>query len=141
MRQYQMLPPLLGPMGCGPHFINDQDLFINSMISTPSVPGPPGPPGPPGTLVVPIVLVNANYAALITDYFIGVNTNSSSVTIALPLASAGTTYVIKDYTGSANVNPISITAFNSIDNSTNALINTPYGSITLVFNSTDWSIV
>jgi hypothetical protein len=141
MRQYQTLPPLLGPFGCGPHIINDQDLFINSIISTPHLPGPPGPPGPPGTLVVPTILIDNSYVALSTDYFIGVDTSNSAITVALPIADAGTTYIIKDYTGVANVNPITITASTSIDQANTASICSPYGSLTLVFNSLDWSIV
>jgi len=141
MRQYQMLPPVIGAGWCGLPTINDQDLFINSVVGAPGLPGPPGPQGPPGTLIVPVVLISNNYTASITDYFIGVNTSAASITVTLPVVTTGTTYIVKDYTGNANTNPIAITASTSLDNSTNALIDTPYGSISLLYNSIDWSIV
>jgi len=113
-------------------------MFINSSIG---MIGPPGPPGPPGSLVVPTVLVSNNYTALVSDYFIGVNTANSSITVTLPISIDGTTYIVKDYAGNASTNPITLTASTSIDNNSTATINTNFGSITLVSTSAGWSIV
>jgi hypothetical protein len=81
------------------------------------------------------------YTALSTDYMLCVLTNGP-VTITLPTGIRGTVYIVKDCFGDANNNPITIqgTGGQLVDGST-ATINSPYGSIQLIFNGTDWSIV
>jgi hypothetical protein len=102
--------------------------------------GSQGPTGPSGTLVVPTVIVNADYTALASDYFIGVVT-SAPHTITLPVASNGVSYIVKDILGDATTNPITITSSALIDNSASALINTDFGSLTFTFNNGTWSVV
>lgn len=81
------------------------------------------------------------YTALATDYFLCVDV-AAPVTITLPTGILGTVYVVKDCDGDANTNPITIngTGGQLVDGSS-ATINSPYGSISLIFNGTEWSIV
>lgn len=103
--------------------------------------GPTGPTGPTGGLVVPVTVVTTTpYLVLPTDYFIDVNVAGPS-SLVFPVSSAGTVYIVKDTSGAAAVNPITITAATTIDGAPAAVINTNYGSLTFVFNGTEWSIV
>jgi hypothetical protein len=62
--------------------------------------------------------------------------------IVLPASPIGTVFIIKDTAGVASINPITISAIAStIDGSASALIDANYGSITLIFNGTEWNIV
>lgn len=129
---------------------NDNDLFINSTIIGP--PGPPGPPGPvgpqgpagpPGTPgIVPVTEVaDSTYTALSTDYFLCVLA-IDPVVITLPVGILGTVYVIKDCSGvAAPTSPITVQGTGQNVDSGTAIINSPYGSITVIFNGTDWSVV
>jgi predicted dehydrogenase len=92
---------------------------------------------------VPVTdVVTATYTALSTDYFLCVLTNGL-VTITLPTGILGTVYIVKDCFGDAANNPITIqgTGGQTIDGNATATINADYGSITLIFEGTDWSIV
>lgn len=86
-------------------------------------------------------VTTATYTALATDYFLCVDV-AAPVTITLPTGILGTVYVIKDCDGDSNTNNITIQGTDGqlVDGST-AIINTPYGSISLIFNGTDWNIV
>ena len=121
---------------------NGTDIFYNSGGSV-GPPGPPGPPGPAGN-PSPVAVTNvatAAYTALSTDYFLCVLTNGL-VTITLPTGILGTVYIIKDCFGDAANNPITVqgTGGQLVDGST-ATINTNFGSITVIFDGTEWSIV
>ena len=86
-------------------------------------------------------VTTAEYTALATDYFLCVD-HAGQVVITLPTGILGTVYIVKDCSGNASVaNPIIVqgTAQN-VDGAT-ATINTPYGSLTFIFNGTEWSIV
>jgi hypothetical protein len=92
---------------------------------------------------VPVTnIATATYTALSTDYFLCVLTNGL-VTITLPAGILGTVYIIKDCFGNAATNPITIqgTGGQLVDGSATATINTDFGSITVIFDGTDWSIV
>lgn len=104
--------------------------------------GPAGPQGPAGTFgLVPVVVVTTTpYTALLTDYFIGVNVPTAS-SVVLPVSPQGTVFVVKDLSGFAAINPITITASTTIDGSASDIINSPFGSLTLVFNGTEWNNV
>jgi hypothetical protein len=86
-------------------------------------------------------VATATYTALPTDYFLCVLTNGL-VTITLPTGILGTVYIVKDCFGAAATNPITIqgTGGQLVDGST-ATVNTNFGSLTFIFNGTDWSIV
>jgi hypothetical protein len=141
------IPPVLPPTyPCFP--ISDDDLYISNrtIVGPPGPPGPQGPTGPagpPGTPgVVPVTdVVSATYTALATDYFLCVLT-IAQVVITLPPGILGTVYIIKDCSGNASpASPIIVqgTAQN-VDIGT-ATVNVPFGSVTVVFNGVDWSIV
>lgn len=81
-----------------------------------------------------------------TDYYLGCNTNSGAVTINLPLASvagSGKKYIIKDETGNASVNNITVVPSSGqlIDSNANYVMAINYESITIVSNGTSWNIV
>jgi hypothetical protein len=154
-QQQQQQGPFGWPIGpflpiCPP-IIDDRDLFINSNIVGPpgpagptgpqGDPGPQGPTGPPGTPgVVPVTdVVTATYTALSTDYFLCVLT-IAPVTITLPIGILGTVYIIKDCSGNAANAPITIQGTGQNVDAGTGTINVPFGSITVVFNGSDWSI-
>jgi hypothetical protein len=91
---------------------------------------------------VPVTdVATATYNALSTDYFLCVLTNAP-VTITLPTGILGTVYIVKDCFGNAANNPITIqgTGGETIDGSAGT-VNINFGSITVVFNGAEWSIV
>lgn len=138
------MPPYL-PLPPG---IPDCDLFINSTVNGP--PGPPGPPGPqgdpgpqgpPGTPgLVPTTTVESDYTALLTDYFIGVVT-SAEYTITLPNGPIGTVFIVKDVSGTASTNPITIVNTVNIDGQAGATIDADFGSLTFIYSNSAWNIV
>jgi hypothetical protein len=148
--QMQRLPPLLPPLFPIFPVIPDHDLFINSIIGT-GIPGPPGPPGPQGPTgpqgppgipgLVPVTEITTTpFTADLTDYYLAVDVPTAA-SVILPVSPTGTVFVIKDIDGDAVTNPITVTASTTIDGSANAVINSNYGSITLIFNGTEWNIV
>jgi hypothetical protein len=131
------LPPLF------PDFVDcgGSNTFVG--IPGPEGPqGPPGPPGPSGTPgIVPVTdVVTANYTAVATDYFLCVLT-IAPVTITLPTGILGTVYIIKDCSGNAANAPITVQGTAQNVDSNTATVNTPFGSITVIFNGSNWSIV
>jgi hypothetical protein len=116
----------------------------NDIITVNEVPGPPGPPGPAGnpSPVAVTDVATPTYTALSTDYFLCVLTNGL-VTITLPTGILGTVYIVKDCAGLAATNPITIqgTGGQLIDGVANATINTNFGSVTFIFDGTEWNIV
>jgi hypothetical protein len=144
------VPPVFAPTHpvCFP--TSDDDIFINNrtIVGPPGPPGPPGPVGPPGPAgppgipgLVPVTdVTTATYTALATDYFLCVLT-VAPVTITLPVGILGTVYIIKDCSGNAANAPITVQGTaQSVDTGTGT-INVPFGSITVVFNGSNWSIV
>ena len=104
---------------------------------------------PPSWLTVtPIVSgISTSYAALLTDYYIGVN--GTGVTITLPLGtnvSAGKSYVIKDESGLITLNSayrfnIQTSGSDKIDGSSTLTVTTGYTAITVIWAGTFWSII
>lgn len=95
--------------------------------------------------VIPATVVTTSpFFATTSNVFIGVN-NIGLVPFSVVLPAnpvTGQTFIVKDVSGTAELFPITITAIgHTIDGSPSATINTNYGSVTLVFNGTDWSIV
>jgi hypothetical protein len=74
-----------------------------------------------------------------------INTSSQSKNVLLPSAAAytGQSITIKDFTGQANTNPITVvrTGSDLIDKSTQIVINTPNGSLILKSLGFSWSVV
>jgi hypothetical protein len=148
MYQYQritpywasMMPPIeqFSPSGIPgipqQQIFNDNDTFnIGSGNQNVTI----GNPSP----VAVTDVATPTYTALVTDYMLCVLTNGP-VTITLPTGILGTVYIVKDCFGDAANNPIIIqgTGGQLVDGST-ATINSPFGSLQLIFNGTDWSIV
>ena len=79
------------------------------------------------------------YTVLSTDYYISVDCSLGTVTLKFPNApTANTTWVIKDRTGSASTNNISITTVGgsvTIDGQTTYKITSNYGAVNLLANS------
>lgn len=142
-----MFPPYPLALGTFSPIIDDRDLFINSsIIGTPGPPGPPGPSGPSGPQgppgipgLIPTTVVEQNYNVAYSDCYIGV-ISSAPYTITLPNSIAGTTFTVKDLTGTANINPITITSASTIDGNGSATINVSYGSLTFIRINNGWSI-
>ena len=65
------------------------------------------------------------------------------VAVALPAGVLGTTYYLKDGTGDASTNPITITpdGAETIDDAATATINTNYGALTIVYTGAKWEII
>ena len=163
MDQRQSLPfgwpmaPFIPPALPAPYtpvclpIIDDRDLYINSKIvigpTGPTGPqgpiGPTGPQGEPGSLAdVPVTLIDeATYSPDSTEYYLGV-IYDGSVTITLPAGTVGKVYVVKDAVGDANTNPITVVATAStIDSQANYILNTDWGSISLIYNGIEWNVV
>jgi hypothetical protein len=84
-----------------------------------------------------------NYGAQITDYYIGC---SAGITVTLPngaTLTAGKQYVIKDESGNAAVSNITIAPYSGdlVDGQTSLTLVVNYGSVTLYWTGSKWSIV
>ena len=89
--------------------------------------------------------VTNNYSVVLTDYYLGVDTSGNTVDLTLPAASTATegqTYVVKDEGGNAGTNVITIvrSASDTIDGETSVTIESPYGSVLLYCNGSNWFI-
>jgi len=87
--------------------------------------------------------VAATYTATTDDVYIGVTSTAAARTINLPAAAvcgSGKRYVIKDESGAANTNNITVdpNASETIDGATARVISTAYGSVTVVCNGANW---
>lgn len=132
-----------------PPCIDDLDIINYTSTGIPGPPGPPGPQGPTGPQGpsgslsdVPVTLIDeATYAPTSTEYFLGV-IYDGAVTITLPAGTLGKVYVIKDAVGDANTNPITVvTTGSSIDGQSSYVLNTDWGSISLIYNGIEWNVV
>lgn len=84
------------------------------------------------------------YVVLITDDFLGVTTSSIAITIQLPNAPVtGRTWTIKDATGNAATNNITVTTIGGVvllDGSATFVMNTAFESVDVLFNGTSYLI-
>lgn len=89
-----------------------------------------------------VAIPAGDYTVKGCDYFIGAS-SSSAHTITLPASPiTGILYRIKDVTGSALINNITVSGNgNNIDGAATYAINQNYGSIDVLFNGTTWSVV
>jgi hypothetical protein len=148
--------------------INDDDIFINSIISSaPGVPGPAGPQGiqgvqgeqgiqgiqgiqgeqgeqgpvgPSGSVSRNTIIVTEDYTVKLTDYYIGVN-NKEAITITLPDdAPKGTEYIIKLQIGAPVGNrKVTVKSGTNIDNVNTIILTNPYEALQVLFQSA-WHI-
>lgn len=132
VQQRQTMSPTFSPIiedDCDP-VINSSIISVNNTIVSP---------------LLPVVIATTSpFLALTSDLFIGVNnTGLVPFSVVLPAnPQIGKLYIIKDLSGTAATDNITVTAVGqTIDGSASAIINTDYGSITLVFDGVEWSIV
>jgi len=86
--------------------------------------------------------VTTHMTASQADYYLGVDSSSTAITVHLPNAATlatGQTYVIKDETGNANTNNITISASGTqtIDGQNSIILLSPYSAISLYCNGAD----
>jgi hypothetical protein len=100
-----------------------------------------------GASVLTITSVNhaaSPYTVLAADEFLAVQSSGGAITIKLPNApTTGRVIYIKDSNGAANANPISVTTVGgtvTIDGSTTYTINTNYGSISVLFDGSNYEV-
>jgi hypothetical protein len=126
-----MLPPLYTSASntCG-----DNDI-INVGSGNITIGGNPSP-------VTVTAVITPEYTATAQDYFLCVDTSTQPVAITLPTGILGTVYIVKDCSGDANTNNITVagTGGELVDGGA-ATINSPYGSLSFIFNGSEWSIV
>lgn len=87
--------------------------------------------------------VAISYAAFFYDYYIGVTSTAAARTITLPTAGLikNQSFIIKDESGGAGTNNISVVVaggVKTIDGLTSYPININYGSVTVVYNGTNF---
>ncbi len=92
-----------------------------------------------GGVVYNRVSVSSSYSVQTRDYYLGVDSNQSPVSLTLPsagLLETGQTYVVKDEGGAASTNNITIQASGSetIDGQNSVILESPYASIQLYCN-------
>lgn len=106
------------------------DVFYNSITIVTTKPSP-----------VPVTEVTTpTYTATVRDYFLCVD-HAGLVTITFPVSILGTVYIVKDCSGNARDYPITIQGTGQTIDGGVAEIDTNYGSLTFIFNGTEWSIV
>ncbi len=84
------------------------------------------------------------YVVASTDYYLGVTTTVLAITIQLPNAPAtGRSYIIKDSTGLAATNNVTVTTVGgavTIDGATTFVMNTAYQSVEVIFNGVSYEV-
>lgn len=122
--------------------VGNDTINIGGTQGPPGPPGPTGPQGPAGTLGLAAItdVATTPYTALSTDYVIAVDV-AAPASVILPASPTGTIFVVKDASGAAGTNPITVTASTTIDGAASFVINVGYGSNTFVFNGTEWNII
>lgn len=163
-RPRQPIQPQIIPYNTAAGFNNlggaGNDVITINTGSSSGTPGPVGPQGPQGpagntgpqgpagntapagnvNFVNVTLVTNTPYTASNTDYFLSVNVAGPAL-IELPTSPTGRVYVVKDDSGQALINPITITDIALIDGAANGIINSDYGSLTFIFNGTQWNVI
>ncbi len=132
-------PP--GPPGAPGEQGIQGDQGLQGDPGTPGAQGEPGPIGPPGpALNRNTIIVDEDYTATETDYYIGVD-SKGPVTITLPEdAPRGTEYIIKLQMGAPiGTRKVTVKSSTSIDNVNNIILTNPYEALQVLFQSA-WHI-
>ncbi|TSC92837.1 MAG: hypothetical protein CEN89_419, partial [Candidatus Berkelbacteria bacterium Licking1014_7] len=84
-----------------------------------------------------------DYTILASDYYIGVTSTAAARIITLPAAATaaiGKVYIIKDESGGAATNNITIdgNAAETIDGAATKVINANYGSVQIITDGSNW---
>lgn len=88
------------------------------------------------TQLINVILVNSNYTALTTDYYIGATNNN--ITVTLPLGVTGKVYIVKNQVNGHIT--VTGTSGQKLDTSTTKSLGTN-DSIVVVFDGTRWNII
>lgn len=99
-----------------------------------------------GSAGVTYTAVSASpYVVLVGDYYISVDCSGGPITIQLPnAATLGQIFIIKDRTGSAGTNNITIQSVNGIvtlDTATSFVMNTAFETIEVIGNGTSYELL
>ena len=94
---------------------------------------------------VAIVFADSPYTSSVTTEFISCDTNGGAITINLPSATVaqGESWIIKDRTGQANVNTITIQSLvggKTIDTAASYIINLVFGSVRILYNGVNYEV-
>lgn len=82
------------------------------------------------------------YTTVPQDAVILVDTSSARTITPLASPTTGQRHIIKDNVGSAAANNITITpSGKNIDGAASSIINIAYGSVTIVYNGTQWNVI
>jgi hypothetical protein len=92
----------------------------------------------PNVTITNIGTADSPYTVLATDTHIAVDTGSSTITINLPVGTAGRVVTIFD-TGSGNTITINRASTDTINGATSTTLTTAHQSVTLLFNSGNWT--
>lgn len=91
-----------------------------------------------------IVFADSPYTTVASDQFISVDTSGGAVTVRLPnVPDTGRVYTIKDSTGSAAANNISVTTVGgvvNIDGAATLLMNSNYQAVSVIFDGTAYEV-
>lgn len=95
--------------------------------------------------IVNLTVTAINYTVLVTDYIVGITSTAAPRTITLPpaaMAEFGRIYVIKDQSGGAGTNNITIDPDGAelIDGAATKVINTNYGAMAIYSNGLGWFV-
>jgi len=98
-----------------------------------------------GYQIVKLTETAITYVVLSTDYLIGITNTGAARTITLPSAasSSGKVFIVKDQSGGASSNNITVTVdggATNIDNATTFVINTNYGAANFYSNGTQYYV-
>lgn len=94
-----------------------------------------------GNPIYNTTVVTTDYSATNNDYYIGVN-SAAATTITLPTGTDGKMFIVKDELGPGSGNiTIQGTGGETIDGSATFVNTVTYGSVSLIFRSTEWHVV
>jgi hypothetical protein len=106
----------------------------------------PSVPAPTVSILATASVTGATYAALYSDYYIGVNCTGAA-TITLPSnPETGRSVVVKDESGHAGdgigraITVVGATAADTIDNQTSAVLNVSNGALQFIYRG-GWRII
>jgi hypothetical protein len=88
--------------------------------------------------------VDADHPIAADDCYLGVDTTASRLlTLPTAVGRTGQQYAIKDETGQAGTNPITVrcTGSETIDGQSSVAIDVGYGFLGVISNGTNWSII
>ena len=91
------------------------------------------------------ILITSSYTVQADDYFIGVDTNYTGITVTLPTIAStanGRILHIKDEKGFADIRLVTISASsgNFVDEVTHVVIDVDHGAVSLYKSSTGWNL-